>query len=85
MEKMALAFIDKEQLEKSHFELIQYRYMYWACMRGHIFVVYHILRTHGIYPFLAEKQEKKSPFMVAIENNHEKIARLILSKSYIYS
>ena len=53
-------------------------------MRGHIFVVDYILENHGISPFLAEKQEEKSPFMLAIENNQEKICKLILIKDFAY-
>ena len=39
----------------------------------------------GVSPFLAEKQEEKSPFMVAIENNELKVVELILIKEYVYS
>ena len=64
--------------------LVHYRYLFWACMRGHIFVVDHILYNFGISPFLAEKEEEKSPFMLAIENNQEKVVKLILIKEFRY-
>ena len=79
-----LNVVSKKDLEQSNQSLIQYRYLFWACMRGHIFVVDHILDHFGISPFLAEKQEGKSPFMLAIENNQEKIVKLILIKDFKY-
>ena len=58
--------------------------MFWASHRGHIFIVDHILKQYGISPFLAEKNELKSPFLIAIENNQEKIVKLLLLKNFIY-
>ena len=84
-ERIALIVVTKKALEKDAHALIAYRYLYWACMRGHIFIVDHIIKMHGISPFLAEKQEEKSPFMLAIENNNEKVVKLILCKKFIYA
>jgi len=49
--------------------LIAYRYLFWACTRDYIFIVHYILIKYGISPFMAEKDDKRSPFMAAIENN----------------
>ena len=57
--------------------------MFWACHRGYIFIVDHILKKYAVSPFLAEKSEGKSPFLIAIEQNQEKIIKLILTKEFV--
>jgi len=64
--------------------LVAYRYLYWACSRGHLFVVDFIIKHFGISPFLAEKNDDRSPFMIAIENNQEKVVLLLLLKEFTY-
>ena len=38
----------------------------------------------GISPFLAIDDDKKSPFLIAIENNQLSVVQMILSKEWIY-
>ena len=83
-DSIIIKVVDKKQLGSNEVTMIAYRYLFWACMRGHIFIADHILKKYGISPFLAEKEEQKSPFMVAIEHNQEKIVRLLLLKEYVY-
>lgn len=54
-------------------------------MRGHIFIANFIISEYGISPFLAEKAEQKSPFLLAIENNQAYIVKMILNKKFICS
>ena len=68
-ESVNLRIVTKKDLERDLDALIAYRYLFWACMRGYLFVVDYIIKNFGISPFMAEKSEKKSPFLVAIENN----------------
>jgi len=48
---------------------IAYRYLFWACQRGYLHIVYHVITKFGVSPFLAEKEDERSPFMTAIEHN----------------
>ena len=64
--------------------MIAYRYLFWACTRGYIFVIDHIIKTYGVSPFMAEKEDKRSPFMTAIENNQFKVIQMLLVKDYNY-
>ncbi len=68
-ETVAVKVLTKKDLEASKINLIAYRFLFWACHRGYLFIVDHILKKYAVSPFLAEKQEKKSPFLVAIEQN----------------
>ena len=73
-ETIELCVVSKDDLQDKEM-LIAYRYLYWAAMRGHIFIIDHIMQHYAISPFLQEKEEQKSPFMVAIEHNQEKVVR----------
>ena len=64
-------------------DLKHYRYLYWACYRGHVHIVYYILKNFKISPFLVGPDER-SPFMAAIVGNQDLIVRLILSKDLLY-
>ena len=64
--------------------MIAYRYLYWACAFGHIFIVNAVLKNHGVSPFMADKEECKTPFMQAIEHNCDKVVKLLLAKDFIY-
>ena len=79
-----LKYMSADELASNKNALIAYRYLYWACSRGYIFIVHHIIKHYGVSPFLAEKGEMKSPLLVAIENNQEKVVRLLLSKQFTY-
>lgn len=70
----------KKDLASDHQALIAYRYLFWACARGYIFLVNHLIHEYRLSPFMAEKEEQKSPFLVAIENNQEKVVKLLLLK-----
>ena len=84
-EIIQLKFVTKEDIHASKKALIQYRHLYWACSRGYIFIVHHILKNYGVSPFVAEKKtEWKTPLMTAIEHNQEKVVRLLLSKQFSY-
>jgi len=54
-------------------------------MRGHIFIANYIISEYGISPFLAEKAEQKSPFLLAIETNQTYIVKMILNKTFLFS
>ena len=69
--------------ERKPEELKHYRYLYWACFRGHVHIVANIIKNKKISPFLVGPDEK-SPFMAAIVGNQDLIVRLILSKDYHY-
>jgi ankyrin repeat protein len=64
--------------------MIAYRYLYWACAFGHIFIAHFILKKTGVSPFMAKEEEGKTPFMVAIEHNKDNIVELLLAKDWIY-
>ena len=49
--------------------LIAYRYLMWACTRNYLIIAHHIITKHGISPFMYEKEDMRSPFLSAIENN----------------
>ena len=69
--------------ERKPEELKHYRYLYWACFRGHVHIVANIIKNKKISPFLVGPDEK-SPFMAAIVGNQDLIVRLIHSKDYHY-
>ena len=71
-----------KDLKKDKEALIAYRYLFWACSRNYIFIVHDILKNYGISPFLAEKEDKRSPFLAAIENNQLQVIDLLLKKSF---
>ena len=45
-------------------------------------MVDYIIKTLGVSPFLAEKEEQKTPFHVAIEHNQTKVVTLLLSRQF---
>ena len=84
-ENIHLFVVNKKQLNQDRGTKIAYRYLFWACMRGQIFIANYVINEFGISPFLAEKAEEKSPFHVAIENNQERIVKMILRKNFIHA
>ena len=68
-ESILIKVAKTKQLEADKEARIAYRYLFWACTRNYIFIVHHILMRYGISPFMAEKEDLRSPFMAAIENN----------------
>ena len=68
-ESILIKIAKPKQLQQDVKTLIAYRYLFWACTRNYIFIVHHILTTYNISPFMAEKDDLRSPFMAAIENN----------------
>lgn len=73
---------DASSFVTNEIDKIAYRYMFWACSRGNMFIVLHILQSHGISPFMSETENKMTPFLSAVENNCVKVVRLLLSKTY---
>ena len=49
--------------------LTAYKYLYWACYRGHIHVANFLLHKCRISPFIQDPETSISPFMAAIEGN----------------
>ena len=82
-EQIVLTVVEHRYFEKRLAELVHYRYLVWACFRGHVHVVYHIIKTFHISPFL-QGQDGRSPFMAAIEGNQDLIVRLLLNKDFRY-
>lgn len=72
-EHILIKVTNKKQLKSDKDAQIAYRYLLWACQRDFIYVIDYILKTHGISPFMAENEDQRSPFMVAIENNQFKV------------
>ena len=83
-ETMLIRVATKKELRQSKDTLVNYRYLFWACTRNYIYIVYHILSNHAISPYLAEKKDMRSPFMAAIENNQIQVINLFMSKRLSY-
>ena len=43
-EKINLTIVDQKDLHKDFETLVSYRYLFWACMRGHIIIIDYILK-----------------------------------------
>jgi len=56
-EEVTLTVVSTEDLLIDEKALIAYRYLYWACMRGNLWIIRFILMQYGISPFLAENSE----------------------------
>ena len=52
-EQIVLSVVEHRHFEKRPAELVHYRYLCWACFRGHVHVAYYILKQYRISPFLA--------------------------------
>lgn len=62
--------------------LTAYKYLYWACYRGHIHVANFLLHKCRISPFIINTETSLSPFMAAIEGNQYLMCRLLLNKDF---
>ena len=62
--------------------LTAYKYLYWACYRGHIHVANFLLHKCRISPFIINVETSLSPFMAAIEGNQYLMCRLLLNKDF---
>ena len=71
-----------ESLAKKADLLTAYRYLYWACFRGHLHVANFILHKCRISPFMCDPRTQKSPFMKAIEGNQFLMTKLLLAKDF---
>jgi ankyrin repeat protein len=80
-----LKVVNTKRFENEEVIMLAYRYLFWACMRGNIYVVNYILKEYGISPFMAEKSEGQTPFLIAIQSNQEKVVRLLLAKKFTYA
>lgn len=83
-ESIQIKVVSAKSFATSEVDKIAYRYLFWACSRGNMFTVNHILQEHGISPFMAESDNLMTPFLSAIENNSERVVRLILNKTFVY-
>jgi len=83
-EPILLQTVSKKALINDKAKLIAYRYLYWACFRNFLFVSYHVVSSFGISPFLAVDDDRKSPFLIAIENNQQSVVQMMLNKEWIY-
>lgn len=81
-EHILIKVTNRKQLKYDGEALIAYRYLLWACQRDYIYIIDHILKRYGISPFMYEKEDRRSPFMVAIENNQLKVVKMLLVKDY---
>ena len=70
------------ELAKKQDLLTAYKYLYWACYRGHIHVANFLLHKCRISPFIIDPNTKLSPFMAAIEGNQYLMCRLLLNKDF---
>ena len=84
-EVIKLRIVDTKRFQNDEVIILAYRYLFWACMRGNIYVVNFILKEHGISPFMAETSEGQTPFLIAIQSNQEKVVRLLLAKKFTYA
>ena len=71
-----------KELAKKQDLLTAYKYLYWACFRGHIHVANFLLHKCRISPFVIDPNTKISPFMAAIEGNQYLMCRLLLNKDF---
>ena len=82
-EQIVLSVVEHRYFEKRPAELVHYRYLCWACFRGHVHVAYYIIKKYRISPFLVGP-DARSPFMAAIAGNQDIIVRLLLRKDFKY-
>ena len=81
-ETIFLKEYDYSSLEAKQDLHTAYRYLYWACYRGHIHVANFILHKCRISPFLVDPSTQKSPFMASLEGNQYLMAKLLLQKDF---
>ena len=64
-----LEHVDEVEIKKNPIIKAKARHLYWACFRGHIPLIKHILENDKISPF-ASIIEGRSPMMAALIGKH---------------
>ena len=82
-ERIVLTVVELRYFQARPAELVHYRYLVWACFRGHVHVANYIIKKFRISPFLVGP-DARSPFMAAIEGNQDVVVRLLLNKDFAY-
>ena len=60
-----LEWVEIEDIESNEDIKAKARYLYWACYRGHVNLVKHIIENDKISPF-ARVYESRSPMMASL-------------------
>ena len=64
-----LDFVDVADIKSNDTIHAKARYLYWACFRGHVNLIKHILENDKISPF-ARIYEGRSPMMASLIGKH---------------
>lgn len=64
-----LEHVDEEEINSNPIILAKARHLYWACFRGHIPLIKHILDNDKISPF-ARIMEGRSAIMASLNGKH---------------
>ena len=67
-----LKWITREYIEVHKFIRAQAHYLYWACFRGHVPIIRHILEKDQISPF-ARVYEGRSALMASLLGKHKPV------------
>ena len=78
-----ISLVDHKQFKDDLDTKIAFRYLYWACCRGQLYLIDYILKKFGLSPYMKGADEK-SPFMIALENGKDSVVRLLISRK-LYS